>query len=257
MAEKTNSNGATIWREVKEAAPYWAGAIVLVGLFTVLAWALREPGARTCSAPPYPCVAAPSPQTFPWAIVGQLALVVYAYAKLVQKEQYSDVFLGLALWVGELIWEMSNGVMGHFCGAPWFGLEGVSAWRIYGGVNIEISLMFAMVPPTLLAILPKDRKLILGKISNRTAWSIGLGAFCVGVEMLLNRAGVLTWAWWYWRTPHVALILFAYCSPYVVFSWVQYHVKKTSTSALILTIIVATAVICHFALGDIIRITCP
>ena len=244
-------------QDLKDVAPWWGVILVFVGLATALAWVLRDAGARTCSLPAYPCVARPSPQAFPWSVVGELALVVYAYARLVRMRRCNDVFLGLAFWAGELIWEMANGVMGHFCGAPWFGLEGVTAWRLYSGVNIEISLMFAMVPPILVAMMPRKRKLIAGKLSNRTARSLGLGVLCVGVEVLLNRAGALTWAWWYWRSPHLALVLFAYCSPFVLFSWVQYHVRELVHCVALFGVIAVAAIACHLVCQDWIRIYCP
>ncbi len=227
---------------------------VLIGvplvLFAISAWA-HGSGPSTDGTvgafgrgPSHPPAAA-----FPWAIVGELALVVYAYSAAARRREWRAVHLGLTVWCGEFIWEMVNGLVRHWHCYPLFGFQGQTAWQLYPGLTIEISLMFAVAPLVLFHLLPEDpEERILG-LRSRLLVPTSLGLFCVLVEVSLNRAGALVWTWWFWRWPHIGLVMVAYCGPFLLMAWAYDRLKDKGTwSRNLLLGMAAAAVACHLAL---------
>ena len=51
--------------------------------------------------------------------------------------------------------------------------------------------MITLLP---LVLLPRDRSLRLLGVPNRILISTALGAFCVAVELVLNRLGAILWS---------------------------------------------------------------
>lgn len=231
-------------------AGYLGLCLLIAHLFPAGGAAVSAPAAR-------PAVLARSPDTFPWAVIGELSLVVYAYSSFARRAKWREVCLGAALWAGELVWEMVNGLVAFWWGVPLFGIRGHTAWHLYAGVNIEISMMFAIAPLVLFGILPKEKRMLFGPVSTRTIAACALGAFCVFVEVLLNRSGALVWEWWFWRWPHIGVIAFAYCAPFVLLEWVHERTPKVRTCALLLALVAGAAVVSHVVIHVLFRVPLP
>lgn len=187
---------------------------------------------------------------FPWAIVGELAFVVYAYSEAIRRKEYRAVFVSLAVWLGEMIWEMVNGVWRHFYGYPWFGFDGQTAWQMYPGLTIEISLMFAVVPLVLFNLLPRCPRKRIWVFRSRLLVPFLLSVFCIVVETLLNHSGALVWRWYYWRWPYVGVVISSYYVPFLVMAYAHDWLKKRRVrwSVAALGAVFVAFVICHFAL---------
>ncbi len=75
---------------------------------------------------------------------------------------------------------------------------GKTALRTMVGWNIEIMFMFLIAGIIWYHTLSNDSKVKILGIPNRWFWAIGYSAFCVFVEVLLNKGGLLIWEYPFW-----------------------------------------------------------
>lgn len=161
--------------------------------------------------------------TFQWYVIPLFALVVYVYANEIQQKHWHVVFAGLAFWGMDWFNEIWNSLVFHFTGyAPVWGAPGGTAYLILIGLNIEISMMFAIAGIGFSKMLPMDKDLKIMGLPNRWFIAIIGSAFCVFVEVLLNAIGALTWdyPWWNARSPWL-IFLFGYLHFFIVSFWVH------------------------------------
>jgi len=160
---------------------------------------------------------------FSWYVVTLFAVVVYVYAVEIERRNWNLVFAGLAFWGMDWFNEIWNSLVLHFSGfAPVWGAPGKTAFLLLVGLNIEICFMFAMAGIAFGKMLPPDRSLKLLGIPNRLFIAAAGSAFCVVVEVWLNRIGALTWdyAWWSASAPWL-IFLVSYLPFYLVSFWVH------------------------------------
>jgi hypothetical protein len=163
------------------------------------------------------------PSHFQWYVIPLFAIVVYIYTCEVEKRNWKVVFAGLAFFAMDLINEIWNGLVFHFTRfAPVWGAPSKTAYLVLVGLNVEIMFMFAIAGVSFSKLLPVDpQQKILG-LPNRWFHAISMSVFCVFVEILLNRAGVLTWeySWWSASFP-LLIVLVGYLPFFVVAFWVH------------------------------------
>jgi len=162
------------------------------------------------------------PSLFQWYVIPLFALVVYVYAVEIQRKNWSLVLAGLTFWGMDWFNEIWNGLVFHFTGyAPVWGLAMNSAYIILIGLNIEITFMFFIAGIAFCKILPADRNVKILGMPNRLFHAILGSAFCVFVEILLNKAGALVWEYSWWNTGAPWLIfLLGYFPFFAVSFWV-------------------------------------
>jgi hypothetical protein len=155
---------------------------------------------------------------FQWYVIPLLLIVLYLYADQIAQRRWPVVLGAIAFWLMDWINEIWNGLLFHFTQfAPAWGTPGSSAYVILIGLNIEISLMFAVMGLYAVRLLPPDRRLKVLGINNRWLIAVVNSILCVLVEVWLNRAGALTWDWRYWNAGFPWLIfLIGYLPFYVV-----------------------------------------
>ncbi|MBC7227151.1 MAG: hypothetical protein H5T61_07955 [Thermoflexales bacterium] len=160
---------------------------------------------------------------FQWYVIPLFALVVYVYAVEVERKNWNLVFAGLAFWGMDWFNEIWNALVFHFTNyAPVWGAPGKTAFLILIGLNIEICFMFAIAGIGFGKMLPADKKARVLGIPNRLLIAVLGSAFCVFVEVLLNRIGALTWEypWWNARAPWL-IFLIGYLPFFLVSFWVH------------------------------------
>lgn len=167
------------------------------------------------------------PEQFHWYIIPLFAFVVYIYAVEIERKNWNKVFAGLAFWGMDWINEIINGVILHVTdySALWT-VSGDSGYVILVGLNIEISLMFAMAGIGFAKLLPGQKDLKILGINNRILFAIGNSIFCVLVEVILNQAGALLWAYDFWNTTYfglglIPIVIFGYLTFMLVSFWVH------------------------------------
>jgi hypothetical protein len=159
---------------------------------------------------------------FQWYVVPLFALAVYVYAVEIERRNWSIVLAGLAFFGMDLFNETWNALVLHFTdrSAVWT-TPGDTAYLILVGLTIEISFMFAVAGVAFVKLLPADKNMKILGIPNRWFFAVVNSVFCVFVEVLLNRAGALVWAYPWWNFPNVWLIvLFGYLPFMAVAFWV-------------------------------------
>ncbi|TDR81476.1 hypothetical protein [Paludibacterium purpuratum] len=161
---------------------------------------------------------------FQWIVLPMFLLVLYVYNEQIAERRWSVVLGGVAFWLMDWVNEIWNGLLAHFSGfAPVWGTpNGSSSLVLLIGLNIEISLMFAVMGLMAVRMLPPRRDLVFLGINNRLWLALANSALCVIVECWLNHIGVLTWEWPAWNLHAPWLIfLVGYLPFFLVAYWVH------------------------------------
>ena len=163
-----------------------------------------------------------APGQFDWSTVTLLALVVYVYAVEIERSNWSAILAGIAFWLMDWVNEIINALVLHFNNhAALWTVTGRSSFVILIGLNVEISLFFAINGVIFTKLLPADRRVRLLGIPNRWAVAIGLSLLSVAVELLLHADGVFHWYYWWWNVASFpVIVVFGYLTFYVVAFWV-------------------------------------
>jgi hypothetical protein len=191
---------------------------------------------------------------FKWYVIPLFALVCYVYAVEIERKNWNLVFAGLALWGMDWFNEIWNSLVFHFNGyAPVWGAPGDTAYLILIGLNIEITFMFFILAIVFAKMLPADKKVKVLGIPNRWFFMAVDAAFCVFVEVLLNKVNALTWdySWWNARAPWL-IFLIGYFHFFLVAFWV-YDMKKVRNKAITVGVIYAVVITEIIVFGCILK----
>ncbi|MEV4253491.1 hypothetical protein AB0J52_10010 [Spirillospora sp. NPDC049652] len=168
---------------------------------------------------------------FKWYVIPLLLVVLYVYAVEAERRNWNVLFAGLALWGMDWFNEIWNALVFHVTErAPVWGARGATAYQILIGLNIEICFMFAVMGVAAAKLLPPRGTRILG-LPNRPVLVVVNSALAVGVEVLLNRAGVLTWDWSWWRAGFPVLIFLIGYVPFFVACFAVHDMPRVRTKA--------------------------
>ncbi len=173
------------------------------------------------------------PSHFQWPIITLLLIVLYIYSVEVERRNWSVLFGGLALWGMDWFNEIWNGLVFHFTGyAPVWGTPGATSYNILIGLNIEITLMFAVMGVFACKMLPADKKLKVLGIPNRWFFAVLNAVLAVIIEIILNRFGLLTWEYPWWNVAAPWLIFLIGYLPFFVVSFWVFDMKKVRDKAI-------------------------
>lgn len=192
--------------------------------------------------------------TFQWYVIPLFTLVVYVYAVEIERRNWDLVFCGLALWGMDWINEIINSLVFHFNGiAPVWGAPADTAYLILIGLNIEICFMFFIMGIVFAKMLPPDKNTKILGIPNRPFFMVVDAAFCVFIEVLLNKMGALTWdySWWNAGAPWL-IFLFGYLHFFVV-AFIVYDMKTIRAKAITVGAIYAVAVSALIVFGCVLK----
>ena len=121
-----------------------------------------------------------SPENLQWHLVPLFAFVLYVYFVEVERRNWHVLLASLFYYAAEICWEMLNGLVLHFTehSAVWT-TPGDTAFLIFVGLTIEISIMFAVAGVIYLKSLPEDRGMKVLGMPNRLilplTWGVGVG----------------------------------------------------------------------------------
>ena len=178
---------------------------------------------------------------FQWHVIPVLLLVLYVYASEIERRNWNVVFAGLALWVADWFNEIINGLVFSYTNyAPMWATPQGSAYTIFIGLNLEISLMFSIMGIVVAKTLPADRGARIVGMPNRWFVALAASTFCLLIEMWLNAIGQLTWDYWWWDAERPYLIfVFGYLWFFAFAFWVHdmASVRRKATAVLTLAAI--------------------
>lgn len=170
---------------------------------------------------------------FQWYVIPLLVIVIYLYAAEVERRNWSVFAGGLALWGMDWFNELWNSLVFHVTRrAPVWGATGSSAYQILIGLNIEICFMFAVMGLAAAKMLPADRNLRILGVPNRWVFAAVNSALAVGVELVLNHIGVLTWDWPWWHASVPYLIWLVGYLPFFVVCFLVHDLPRPRAKAL-------------------------
>ena len=142
--------------------------------------------------------------TLQWYVIPLLAVVFYVYATELKKARASGnwdaVLAGLTLFGMDFVNETWNGWVLVVTGrSAFWTAPGPTALRTMVGWNIEIMFMFLLAGIIYYHSLSEEDERPLWR--RPEAWLVGVGyaAFCVLVEVLLNKGGLLVWEYPFWN----------------------------------------------------------
>lgn len=193
------------------------------------------------------------PAHFQWYVVPLLLVVLYIYSVEVERKNWNIVFGGLALWGMDWFNEIWNGLFFHFNKfAPVWGTPGATAYNILIGLNIEITFMFAIMGVYACKMLPADKKLKIWGIPNRWFFAVLNSLLAVGIEVILNLVGALTWEhpWWNLGAPWL-IFLIGYLPFFVVCFWVH-DMKKVRDKVIAVSAILGFDALCLIVFGAVL-----
>lgn len=154
------------------------------------------------------------PATLQWYVIPLLAIVFYIYVvelkRARQTGEWNAVLAGLTVFGMDFVNESINGWILALSGrsALWTA-PGPTALRTMVGWNVEIMFMFALSGIIYFHTLSDDRKARIAGIPETWFWAGAYSAFCVAVELLLNRGGLLIWEYPFWDgTPAGVWLIF-------------------------------------------------
>ena len=167
------------------------------------------------------------PSQFQWFVIPIFVLVIYVYAVEIERRNWSLVLAGLAFWGMDWFNEVWNGLVLHFSGrsACWTA-PGKTAYLIFVGLNVEITLMFAILGIVCIKMLPRDRGMKILGLPNRWFFAVVNSILCVLIEVVLNRLDALVWEYSWWNVPNVFLIFLLGYLPFMVVSFWVYDLEK-------------------------------
>ncbi|MFX1335766.1 MAG: hypothetical protein ACFFAM_15165 [Promethearchaeota archaeon] len=186
------------------------------------------------------------PAEFKWYLIPLFAIIVYMYAVEIEKKNWNRVLAGLAFFGMDLFNETWNALILYFTDySAFWTCAGETGFLIFVGLNIEISLMFAMAGIGFTKMLPEDKNLKIDlshikipiKIPNRWVFAIGNSIFCVFIEIILNAAGALIWEYSFWNASLIGIIpiiVFGYLHFMIVSFWV-YDMEKIRNKILVVS----------------------
>ena len=191
---------------------------------------------------------------FQWHLITLFALVVYVYTVEIERKNWSMVFAGLAFWGMDVFNEIWNSLFLHFSerSAVWT-TPGHTAYLIFIGLTIEISMMFAIAGIAFAKMLPEDKKMKILGIPNRWFFAVANSVFCVFVEILLNRIDALVWEYSWWNFPNVLLIVLFGYMPFMVVSFLVYDMEKVRSKIITVCTIFAVDLAAIILFGVILK----
>ncbi|WP_421845393.1 hypothetical protein [Mycobacterium sp.] len=171
---------------------------------------------------------------FQWYIIPLFVLVLYVYAVEVERRNWNVLFAGLAFWGMDWFNEIWNALVFYGTGrAPVWGAPGHSAYQILIGLNIEISLMFAVLGIVAAKLLPADPGMRILGVPNRWLFAVVNAWLAVGVEIGLHHAGVLTWDYPWWQASMPVLIFLAGYLPFFAVSFWVHDMPRVRSKAVV------------------------
>ncbi len=141
---------------------------------------------------------------FKWYAIPLLAIVSYIYAREIKEARttgnWNAVLAGLTVLGADFFNETWNSWVMYLTNrSAFWTTPGDTALRVMVGWNIEIIFMFSILGLIYYHTLsPTTKERILG-ISEKWFWAIVFSAFCVFVEVLLNKGGHLIWEYPFWN----------------------------------------------------------
>lgn len=182
---------------------------------------------------------------FSWVIVPLFVIVLYFYAAEIERRNWSRILAALAFWGMDWFNEICNGLVLHFSNyAPMWSTAHSTSLIILAGLNVEITLMFAVTGLGATMLLPLNKHEKWLGINNRLIIAALISTLCVAIEIVLNKFGMIIWAWAWWNAKNpISIFLLGYLPFFLVCYWVYDMPRRQMQIAATMTILGIDAVL--------------
>jgi len=182
-------------------------------------------------------------------VIFLLVVVLYIYFSEFNKKNYKAIVAGLTLYGIHWFVEIINAIIQHISGHALWTVPDGTAYLIFVGVGIELSLMFAIagiVQSKLLPDDPKEKMFSLGRFNVPKPLAIGIGnaLFASIIEIFLIFTNTFVWVWEWWNAATV--FIFVYIPFFVVSAYSYYWKPKTQRNVILLLILVNVGLVIIF-----------
>lgn len=193
-----------------------------------------------------------SPDFFNWSFAVYITFVTYVYSVEIEKRNWNIVFGALAFYGLEWFIEIMNGLVLHFTQfSPIWTSTGRTIFQLLPGLNLEISVMFAVGAVVFLKLLPKEKNFKIMGVNNRLFFTVFNAVFMVLLECVVNAWGYLPWNYSWWNFPHIYFIVLVGYMPYFFLSFYVHDLEKMNKKIAIVLSLFALDLILYlvFAVG--------
>ncbi len=194
-----------------------------------------------------------TPGHFQWPVITLLLLVLHAYVEQARAGRWSVVLGGITFWLMDWVNEIVNGLLFHFSSfAPAWSTAGSSAYTVLIGLNVEISLMFAVMGLLALRMLPDDARQRWLGLPNRLVLAATASVACVLVELWLHHVGALQWAWADWNADHPWLIWLLGYLPFFVAAYAVHDLNCRRRQVSIVAALATAVALALYVFADLL-----
>lgn len=170
-----------------------------------------------------------SGENFNLYVIFILVLVLYIYFSEGKKKNWGGIAAGLSLYMIHWFVEIINAVIQALSGHALWTVPAGTAYLIFVGVGIELSLMFSIAGLAVSKLLPEDPKEIMfsiGRFGIPKPLAIGIGnaalASIIEIFLIYTRSFVWVYEWWNAFT----VFIFVYIPFFVVACYAYYWKPK-------------------------------
>ncbi len=194
-----------------------------------------------------------TPDHFQWPVITLLLLVLHAYVEQARAGRWNVVLGGIAFWLMDWVNEIVNGLLFHFSGfAPAWSTAGSSAYTVLIGLNVEISLMFAVMGLIATRLLPDDAQQRWFGLPNRLVLAATSSVACVLVELWLHHIGALQWAWSGWNADRPWLIWLLGYLPFFVVAYAVHDLASRRRQITVVATLATAVALALYVFGDLL-----
>jgi hypothetical protein len=181
-------------------------------------------------------------------VIFMLVLVLYIYFSEGKKKNWGGIAAGLSLYMIHWFAEIINAIIQHVSGHALWTVPAGTAYLIFVGVGIELSLMFSIAGLAVSKLLPDDPKEKMFGIPKPLAIAIGNAALASIIEIFLVYTQTFVWVWEWWNA--FTVFIFVYIPFFVVACYAYYwKPKKQRNVILIMALVDIVLIIIFGALG--------
>ena len=165
------------------------------------------------------------PTIFTWDVIFMLVVVLFIYFSELGKKNWKGIVGGLTLYGIHWFVEIINAWIQNFSGHALWTVTGGTAYLIFVGVAIELSLMFSIAGLATTKLLPEDKKEKILGINVRLFMGLFNAALASIIEIFLVTTGYFVWVHPWWNA--ITVFLFVYIPFFCGATYSYYWKPKT------------------------------
>lgn len=192
-----------------------------------------------------------STKNFNLYVIFLLVIVLYIYFSEGKKKNWGGIAAGLSLYAIHWFVEIINAIIQHVSGHALWTVPTGTAYLIFVGVGIELSLMFSIAGLAVSKLLPDDPKEVMFSIGRfgipkPLAIAIGNAALASIIEIFLIFTPTFVWVYEWWNA--FTVFIFVYIPFFVVACYAYYWKPKRQKTFILSMALIDVVLIVIFGL---------